>query len=74
MATVTHALGSFWLEAALPNRWPEIGSLRKTIPARGLFAHHVKGITLHNVGFIRTNCEAERIAGLMAATPNPTNG
>jgi polygalacturonase len=35
----------------LNNRWPEIGSLQKTVPARGLFAHHVKGITLHNVEF-----------------------
>ena len=35
----------------LANRWPEIGSLRKTIPARGLFARHVKGITLHNIDF-----------------------
>jgi hypothetical protein len=35
----------------LGNRWPEIGSLRKTIPAHGLFAHHVKGITLDNVRF-----------------------
>jgi polygalacturonase len=35
----------------LGNRWPEISSLRTTIPARGLFAHHVKGITLHNVEF-----------------------
>jgi polygalacturonase len=35
----------------LGNRWPEIGSLRKIIPAHGLFAHHVKGVTLVNVGF-----------------------
>jgi polygalacturonase len=35
----------------LGNRWPEIGNLRKTVPARGLFAHHVAGITLHNVEF-----------------------
>jgi polygalacturonase len=35
----------------LGNRWPEIGSFRKTGPASGLFAHHVKGITLHNVEF-----------------------
>jgi hypothetical protein len=35
----------------LGNRWPEIGNLRKSIPARGLFAHHLKGITLHNVKF-----------------------
>ena len=35
----------------LGNRWPEIGNLRKTVPASGLFAHHVKGISLHNVEF-----------------------
>jgi len=35
----------------LGNRWPEIGNLRKTVPASGLFAHHVKGITLRNVKF-----------------------
>ena len=35
----------------LGNRWPEIGNLRATVPARGLFAHHVNGITLHNVEF-----------------------
>jgi hypothetical protein len=35
----------------LGNRWPEIGNLRATVPAQGLFAHHVKGITIHNVEF-----------------------
>jgi polygalacturonase len=33
----------------LAGRWPEMGSLRKPAPAYGFFAHHVKGITLHNV-------------------------
>ena len=35
----------------LGNRWPEIGNLRKIIPAHGLFAHHFQGISLHNVQF-----------------------
>ena len=35
----------------LGNRWPEIGSLRRIVPARGLYARHVKGITLSNVEF-----------------------
>ena len=35
----------------LGNGWPEIGKLGKTVPTRGLFARHVKGIALHNVGF-----------------------
>ena len=39
----------------LGNRWPEIGNLRKTVPASGLFAHHVKGITLQNVEFSTTD-------------------
>jgi polygalacturonase len=39
----------FIADCGFSGRWPEIGSLRKIIPARGLFAHHVKGITLHNV-------------------------
>ena len=35
----------------LGNRWPEIGFLRKTIPAHGLFAHHLEGIVLDEVQF-----------------------
>ena len=31
--------------------WPEYGSLGKTVPAHGLFARHVKGITMRNVKF-----------------------
>jgi polygalacturonase len=42
----------------LGNRWPEIGSLRKTIPAHGLFAHHAKGMTLENVQFETINSDA----------------
>ena len=35
----------------LGNRWPEIGNLRRIVPARGLYARHVNGITLRNVEF-----------------------
>jgi hypothetical protein len=35
----------------LAHHWPEISSLQKTIPAYGLFAHHVAGITLSHVVF-----------------------
>ncbi len=42
----------------LGNRWPEIGFLRKTIPAHGLFVHHAKGITLDNVQFETKNPDA----------------
>ena len=35
----------------LGNRWPEIGNLRRIVPARGLYARHVKGMTLNNVEF-----------------------
>ncbi len=42
----------------LGNRWPEIGSLRKTIPAHGLFAHHARGIMLDNVQFETKNPDA----------------
>jgi hypothetical protein len=44
----------------LGNRWPEIGSLRKTIPASGMFAHHVKGISLQNVELKTKNPDARR--------------
>jgi polygalacturonase len=33
----------------LGNRWPEMGSLRRTVPAHGLFARHVKGVVLDNI-------------------------
>ena len=42
----------------LGNRWPEIGNLRVTVPARGLFAHHVTGISLHNLEFSTTKPDA----------------
>ncbi len=42
----------------LGNRWPEISFLRKTIPAHGLFAHHVKGLVLDNVQFETKNPDA----------------
>lgn len=33
----------------LGNRWPEMGSLRRLAPSYGLYARHVKGITLKNI-------------------------
>ena len=35
----------------LGNRWPEIGNLRRIVPARGLYARHVAGIALNNIEF-----------------------
>ena len=42
----------------LANHWPEISSLQKTVPASGLFARHVAGITLTNVVFDTTAPDA----------------
>jgi hypothetical protein len=57
----------------LGNRWPEIGSLRKTIPAHGLFAHHVKGITLDNVRFETKNPDARPAIAFDDVTDAKTN-
>jgi hypothetical protein len=35
----------------LGNRWPEIRNFGRVLPALGLYARHVKGITLQNVRF-----------------------
>jgi hypothetical protein len=35
----------------LGNRWPEMGSLRRAAPAYGLFARHIKGVSLDDVHF-----------------------
>jgi len=58
----------------LGNRWPEIGNLRKTVPARGLFAHHVKGITLHNVEFSTKTPDARPAVVFSDVTDSKTDG
>ena len=62
----------------LGNRWPEIGNLRATVPAHGLFAHHIKGITLQNVEFNTKTPDArpavvfQDVAGIKAdRSPEP---
>ena len=42
----------------LGNRWPEMGSLRKTAPAYGFFARHVSGLKLDNVQLEAKNSDA----------------
>jgi polygalacturonase len=43
------------------DRWPEYGAFRGTVPAHGIYARHVKGITLQNVE-ISTKIPDERPA------------
>jgi len=57
----------------LGNRWPEIGSLRATLPACGLFAHHVKGISLENVELKTKNPDARPAIVLEDASGVQTN-
>jgi hypothetical protein len=57
----------------LGNRWPEIGSLQKTVPAHGLFAHHVKGITLNNVEFITKTPDARPAVVFSDVTESKTD-
>ena len=33
----------------LKGRWPEVGGLRATVPAFGMYLRHVKGVTLRDV-------------------------
>jgi polygalacturonase len=57
----------------LGNRWPEIGNLRVTVPARGLFAHHVRGITLHNIEFTTKTPDARPAVVFSDVTESKTD-
>jgi polygalacturonase len=57
----------------LGGRWPEIGGLKKTIPAHGLFAHHVKGITLRNVEFSTKTPDARPAVDFSDVTESKTD-
>ena len=57
----------------LGNRWPEIGSLRKTVPARGLFAHHVKGIAIHDFEFDTKTPDARPVFVFQEVTESKTD-
>ena len=57
----------------LGNRWPEIGNLRRIVPARGLYARHVNGITLSNVEFKTKTPDAREAIVFDDVTETKTN-
>jgi polygalacturonase len=53
----TNVLAEFTPEN-LNSRWPEYGALRGTVPARGFYARHVKGLVLRNLSFSTKTTDA----------------
>ncbi len=56
----------------LNDRWPEYAGLRGTVPAHGLYARHVKGITLRNIDFSTNAADARPAVVLVDVSASST--